>query len=169
MAKFRHSVTGNVIEAVLFEFGMEDGICGLNARGEGEFMPKDDSELYQQVQHVWWRNVPVNDGEGGMIVYETSTPGRGAYPVTVLYHIDCRREDNLIRPARRPLSHIVPDPPKFPPFPSAFCEECGSRSDTLNSTWRWNGEQWEHRCAGLYPGIGHWVVPSVDVEGNPTP
>ncbi len=31
------------------------------------------------------------------------------------------------------------------------CYRCGAANKTLvgGATWRWNGEHWEHRCAGL--------------------
>lgn len=39
------------------------------------------------------------------------------------------------------------------------CPDCGSKpSDWGDASWRWNGENWEHRCKGVHPQVGHWVV-----------
>jgi hypothetical protein len=35
----------------------------------------------EEVEHVWYRNVPAGDSDGGMVMLLTK-PGRGAYPVT---------------------------------------------------------------------------------------
>ena len=36
------------------------------------------------------------------------------------------------------------------------CDRCG-KSDTLDPSWRWNGERWEHKCMlpGDFSQAGH--------------
>jgi hypothetical protein len=47
---------------------------------------------------------------------------------------------------------------------SVFCLRCGSDS-VFDSAWRWNGENWEHRCADLHPQVGYEVVdPIADLK-----
>lgn len=44
-----------------------------------------------------------------------------------------------------------------------FCPRCKSTSVLdFESSWRWNGEQWEHRCGDLNPQVGHDVI---DIPG----
>ena len=36
------------------------------------------------------------------------------------------------------------------------CPNCDSVNQGVDSTWRWNGNQWEHRCKGVDPQAGYW-------------
>lgn len=52
-------------------------------------------------------------------------------------------------------------------YDERICPQCGSSNKaTDNSSWRWNGEHWEHRCGGLDPQVGHFVMcdASTDLE-----
>lgn len=36
------------------------------------------------------------------------------------------------------------------------CPDCGSKNKNLDSSWRWAGDHWQHRCAGVNSQAGHW-------------
>lgn len=42
-------------------------------------------------------------------------------------------------------------------MPEGGCPNCGSH-DVFDGTWRFNGENWEHRCADVHPQAGHWEI-----------
>lgn len=44
------------------------------------------------------------------------------------------------------------------------CQETTTDDWAADSSWRWNGEAWEHRCDGLHPQVGHLLA-----EFVPTP
>lgn len=58
---------------------------------------------------------------------------------------------NLTQPA--PEEKPTPDP-GFPMDGVWRCSGCGDMKELLNAAWRWNGERWEHRCAGRHPQAG---------------
>lgn len=43
------------------------------------------------------------------------------------------------------------------------CPQCGSSNQDPAEvgSWRWNGMHWEHKCGGLDPQCGHFVVNTV--------
>lgn len=42
------------------------------------------------------------------------------------------------------------------------CPDCGSFGGS-DATWRWSGERWQHRCAGVHAQAGHWEIEPLDV------
>lgn len=55
-------------------------------------------------------------------------------------------------------------------FEMVTCPDCGSTNNDVDtgSTWRWNGEKWEHRCRDVHPQVGHWEIGNQDDGGIPT-
>ena len=49
------------------------------------------------------------------------------------------------------------------------CRRCKSSNERdVDSTWRWDGEDWNHRCADLDPQVGYAVMRATD-DGVLTP
>jgi len=41
------------------------------------------------------------------------------------------------------------------------CSQCKAKI-AADGSWRWNGEEWEHKCQNVHPQAGHFKQESAD-------